>query len=76
MHLAELKRGQRGIVIGVAQGEAYCQLCSLGLNSGAEVQVVRFLSGRSLLIVRVDGSDIALRGDTAESVKIRPELVH
>lgn len=73
MHLAELQRGERATVLGVSKGEAYCQLCSLGLNSGAEVEIVRSLSGKSLLIVRVDGSDIALRGETAETVKIRPE---
>ena len=76
MHLAELQRGERARVIGVAQSEAYCQLCSLGLNSGAEVEIVRSLSRKSLLIVRVDGSDIALRGKTAETVKIRPEHAH
>ena len=74
MHLAELNRGEKAVVIGVAQGEAYCHLCSLGLNSGAEVELVRSLSRRSVLIVRVDGFDIALRGDTAETVKIRQEL--
>lgn len=73
MHLAELQRGERATVIGVSQGEAFCQLCSLGLNSGADVEVVRSLSRRSLLIVRVDGSDIALRRETAETVKIRSE---
>ncbi len=73
MHLAELQRGERATVVGVAQGEAFCQLCSLGLNSGAEVEIVRRLSRKSVLIVRVDGSDIALRGETAETVKIKPE---
>ena len=73
MHLAELTQGERAVVIGVAQGEAFCQLCSLGLNSGAEVEVVRTLSRKSLLIVRVDGFDIALRNETALTVKIRPE---
>ena len=73
MHLAELKHGERALVVGVAQGEAYCQLCSLGLNAGAEVELVRSLSGRSLLIVRVDGFDIALRHETAITVKVRQE---
>jgi Fe2+ transport system protein FeoA len=73
LHLAELNRGERATVIGVAQGEAFCQLCSLGLNSGAEVEIVRTLSRRSLMIVRVDGFDVALRGETAQTVKIRPE---
>ncbi len=72
LHLAELNRGERATVIGVAQGEAFCQLCSLGLNSGAEVELVRSLSRRSLLIVRVDGFDIALRDETAATVKIKP----
>jgi ferrous iron transport protein A len=69
-----LERGQKATVVGVAQGEAFCHLCSLGLSSGAEVELVRTLSRRSLLIVRVDdGSDIALRGDAASTVKIRAE---
>ena len=71
MHLAELDRGDRATVVGVAQGEQYCQLCSLGLNVGAEVEVVRHLSRRSMLIVRVDGFDIALREGTAAMVKVR-----
>lgn len=60
-------------MIGVAQGEAFCQLCSLGLNSGAEVELVRTLSARTLLVIRVDGSDIALRRDTAATIKVRRE---
>jgi Fe2+ transport system protein FeoA len=71
LHLGELERGQRATVIGVAQGEAFCHLCSLGLSSGAEVEIVRTLSRKTLLIVRVDGSDIALRKDAASTVKIR-----
>jgi Fe2+ transport system protein FeoA len=74
LHLAELNRGEKATVVGVAQGEAYCQLCSLGLNSGAEVEIVRTLSRKSILIVRVDGFDIALRGETAETIKIRQEV--
>lgn len=74
MHLAELESGTRGVVTGVAQGEAYCQLCSLGLHSGAEVELVRLLSSRTLLIIRVDGVDVALRRETASTVKIRLEL--
>ena len=61
------------MVVGVAQGEAFCQLCSLGLNSGAEVELVRTLSARTLLVIRVDGSDIALRRDTAATIKVRRE---
>jgi len=73
VHLAELKHGEKATVLGVAQGEAYCHLCALGLNAGAEVEVVRTLSRRTVLIVRVDGFDIALRGETASTVKIRME---
>ncbi len=58
-------------MIGVAQGEQYCQLCSLGLNVGAEIELIRHLSGRSMLIVRVDGMDVALREQTAATVKVR-----
>jgi len=73
VHLAELQQGDTATVLGVAQGEAYCQLCALGLNAGAEVELVRSLSRKSLLIIRVDGFDIALRNETARTVKIRME---
>ncbi len=73
MHLAELNTGQRATVTGVAQGDAFCQLCGLGVVAGAEVEIVRHLSRKSMLIVRVDGSDVALRDGTATLVKVRPE---
>lgn len=73
LHLAELNPGQKAVITGVAQGEAFCQLCGLGVIAGAEVEVVRQLSCRSMLIIRVDGSDIALREGTANTVKVRPE---
>ena len=73
MHLAELNPGKKAIVTGVAQGEAFCQLCGLGVIAGAEVEVIRQLSKRSMLIVRVDGSDVALRDGTATTIKVRPE---
>ncbi len=73
MHLAELIRGQKATVTGVAPGEAFCHLCGLGVVAGAEVELVRVLSGRTMFIVRVDGSDVALREGTAVTVKVRPE---
>lgn len=73
MHLAELNPGQKAVITGVAQGEAFCQLCGLGVIAGAEVEVIRQLSRRTMLIIRVDGSDVALRDGTASTVKVRPE---
>ena len=70
MHLAELSTGEKAVVTGVAMSEAHCQLCGLGVVPGAEVELVRLLSRRTMLIVRVDGSDVALREDTAITVKI------
>lgn len=71
LHLAELSKGERALVTGVAQSEAHCQLCGLGVVPGAEVEIVRQLSRKTMLIVRVDGSDVALRHDTASTVTIR-----
>ncbi len=73
LHLAELKAGEKAVITGVAQGEAFCQLCGLGVVAGAEVEIVRALSGKRMLVVRVDGSDVALRDGTARTVKVRPE---
>lgn len=71
MHLAELSSGEKAVVTGVAHSEAHCQLCGLGVVPGAEVELVRHLSRKTMLIVRVDGSDVALREGTAATVKIR-----
>ncbi len=73
MHLAELTQGQKAVVTGVAQGEAFCQLCGLGVIAGAEVEIVRQLSRRNMLVVRVDGSDMAVTSVTASTIKVRPE---
>ncbi len=73
LHLAELRAGQKAVVTGVAAGDAFCQLCGLGVVAGAEVEIVRSLSRRRMLVVRVDGSDVALRDGTASTVKVRPE---
>ncbi len=75
MHLAELSTGEKAVITGVAQSEAHCQLCGLGVIPGAEVEVVRHLSRKTMLIVRVDGSDVALREATAITVKIRRQEV-
>ena len=71
LHLAELSTGEKAVVTGVAISEAHCQLCGLGVVPGAEVEIVRHLSRKTMLIVRVDGSDVALREATALTVKIR-----
>ncbi|WP_419803674.1 FeoA family protein [Terriglobus sp.] len=71
LHLAELSTGEKAVVTGVAMSEAHCQLCGLGVVPGAEVEIVRHLSRKTMLIVRVDGSDVALREATALTVKIR-----
>ncbi len=73
LHLAELTQGQKAVVTGVAQGEAFCQLCGLGVIAGAEVEIVRQLSRRNMLVVRVDGSDMAVTSVTASTIKVRPE---
>ena len=71
MHLGELEQGRSATVVGIAQGEGFCHLCSLGLNVGAQVEVVRRLSRGRVLVVRVDGADVALRDGTAATVKVR-----
>ena len=61
------------MVTGVAQGDAFCQLCGLGVHAGAEVEIVRQLSRRNMLVARVDGSDMAVTSVTASTIKVRPE---
>jgi Fe2+ transport system protein FeoA len=72
--LSALQRHHRGVVTHVDPSESSCHLQCLGFTEGGEVELVRTLSRGAVMIFRVDGADVALRRETAASIRIRTEL--
>lgn len=63
--------GERCTVSAVEEGACLCQLRCLGVAEGAELELIRRVSGGRLLIVRVDGADVAVRREVAATIQVR-----
>jgi len=71
--LDQLPPGDTAQVVAVEEGSCCCQLRCLGVQAGATLELVRTLSKGKLLILRVDGADIALRREVAATIQVAPE---
>jgi Fe2+ transport system protein FeoA len=71
--LDKLHSGDTARVVSVEDGSCCCQLRCLGVQPGANLELVRTLSGGKLLILRVDGADVALRREVATTIQVAPE---
>jgi Fe2+ transport system protein FeoA len=69
--LDRIRQGERCTVLSVGHGSCLCQLRCLGVVEGAELELVRAVSGGKLLILRVDGADVAVRRDVAATIQVR-----
>ena len=71
-NLAELKRGQTGVLdhIDLEEHEAR-RLMELGFLPGHTVTVAHSAPGGDPTVFRVDGSEVALRRDTARRLLLR-----
>lgn len=75
--LKELKRGEQGVVERIDLPEkAARRLMELGFVPGAHVTAAHSAPGGGPTVYRVDGSEIALRKDTAGKILLRPERGH
>jgi len=69
--LASLTPGQRGVISGYAQDDAFTQrLMQLGLIEGSEVEVVRCAPTGDPIEVRVMGYALSLRRSEAALVQL------
>jgi ferrous iron transport protein A len=72
--LVELRRGDAAILDGIdLPGEDARRLMELGFLPGTRVTAARSAPGGDPQVFRVDGSEIALRRETARRVRIRLE---
>jgi len=71
--LVELREGEAGVVerLGVA-GDIAQRLMELGFLPGSTIVAARSAPGGDPRVFRVDGSEIALRRETAAHIYLRP----
>lgn len=75
--LKDLKRGEQGVVERIDLPEkAARRLMELGFVPGAHVTAAHSAPGGGPTVYRVDGSEIALRKDTAGKILLRAERGH
>ena len=70
MTVADLKRGQRGIIREFAQDEIPIKLLELGCLPGNRVELVQVAPLRDPIYIDVNGSHIAIRRDMAERIEL------
>jgi len=71
--LADLGRGQTGVVVGIHDGgdpAVARRLVDLGFAPGTEVRMLRRAPLQDPVVFRVAGYDIALRGAQARCIKV------
>lgn len=69
--LDSVQPGESCIVSSVAESSCICQLRCLGVVEGAMLDLIRSVSRGRLLILRVDGADMALRREVAATIQVR-----
>ncbi|MGA2195965.1 MAG: FeoA family protein [Bryobacteraceae bacterium] len=74
--LVDLHRGDAAILDGIdLPGEEARRLMELGFLPGAQITAGRSAPGGDPQVFQVDGSEIALRRETARRLKVRREKV-
>jgi ferrous iron transport protein A len=70
--LGDLKEGQNGVIDRIDLPDAVSRrLMELGFLPGSTVVAARSAPGGDPRVFRVDGSEIALRGETAAHIRLR-----
>ncbi len=70
--LADLRVGQEGVLEGMDVPEDVAQrLMELGFLPGSTVKVTRSAPGGDPRVFRVDGTEVALRNETAARIRMR-----
>lgn len=68
--IADLKRGQRGIIKKFSAEVIPLKLLEMGCLPGNEVELVQTAPFRDPLYLNINGSHLAIRKETAESIEI------
>ncbi len=70
MTLAELKRGQRGIIIDVSSVHIPLKLLEMGCLPGNSVELVQVAPFADPMYLNINGSHLAIRKETAIHIQI------
>ncbi len=70
MTIADLKRGQRGIIKTFENDNVPLKLLEMGCLPGNEVELVQIAPFKDPLYLNINGSHLAIRRDTAMQIEI------
>ncbi|TRZ46254.1 FeoA family protein [Robertkochia solimangrovi] len=70
MTVAELKRGERGIIKEVTSNHIPIKLLEMGCLPGNTVELIQFAPFRDPLYLNINGSYLAIREETARHIEI------
>ncbi len=73
MTLAELKRGQRGVIIDVSSVHIPLKLLEMGCLPGNLVELVQVAPFADPMYLNINGSHLAIRKETAIHIQIETE---
>ncbi|WP_121667231.1 FeoA family protein [Mesonia aquimarina] len=68
--IADLKRGQRGIIKTFENDNVPLKLLEMGCLPGNEVELVQIAPFKDPLYLNINGSHLAIRRDTAMQIEI------
>lgn len=68
--IADLKRGQKGIIKDFSAEIIPLKLLEMGCLPGNEVELVQTAPFRDPMYLNINGSHLAIRKETAESIEI------
>ncbi|MDO1502297.1 FeoA family protein [Winogradskyella maritima] len=68
--LAELKRGQKGIIVDVSSAKIPLKLLEMGCLPGNSVKLVQVAPFADPMYLNINGSHLAIRKETAIHIKI------
>ena len=68
--VADLKRGQRGIIKEISADNIPLKLLEMGCLPGNEVEMVQIAPFRDPLYLNINGSHLAIRRETALQIEI------
>lgn len=70
--IADLKRGQKGIIREFSEEVLPIKLLELGCLPGNEVELVQVAPLRDPIYINVNGSHIAIRRSVAQQIELEP----
>lgn len=68
--VADLKRGQRGIIKEISAEILPLKLLEMGCLPGNEVELVQLAPFRDPIYININGSHLAIRKETASQIEI------